>query len=149
MPKDEPTALIFADDSVPDRRLLRRLWLDVANGPRAAQPLANGTGRVRALEMSHRNRTVCAIGAQLPIVCYAVDAPERRWSLPMPDMFSANGLIDVIRLDWTSGNWYLQSRAVGGGGAIVVCNAAMRFCTSIVESVEVPLLSLALDPTKG
>lgn len=131
---------------------MQRIWLNDTSTVHTLFNASDCAGGIRAIEMSHRNRTVCVLGSDLagrstPIVCHSVDdAKLSKWSLPLPDLMLDMRQIAQIRLDWTSGNWYLLSTFVD---VIIVCNAAMRHCTVVVNTQDRHVQSLALDPTKG
>lgn len=143
MPRDEPGSLIFASRTV--GAAVQRIWLNDTQTVRGLFNASECTGVIRSMEMSHRNRTVCVLCTS-SVVCHSVDSSIRSgWPLPMPDLMMDMRQIALIRLDWTSGNWYLVSRE---RGTIIVCNAAMRHCTIVVDKF-LKVRSLALDPTKG
>lgn len=55
-------------------------------------------------------------------------------------------VIDQLRLDWISKNWYFL---VSEPGVIFVCTQNMKFCTIVVEKYWNKPENLELDPTKG
>lgn len=154
VPKDDPGALVFFDT-----RGIWRYRFDSAAGKATNRTTAAAVGPeliyadtgIQSIEMSHRNRSICAIGTHMngTVLCMEIDGPEKRseWQMPLPDLFETaeSGFVQ-LRLDWTSGNWYFMNRAED---LIVVCNEAVHFCKIIVETVDQRLQSMALDPTKG
>lgn len=134
--------------------IVQRLWLNMSSSSVTPAPFTGDwsgeqllDGQFIALEVSHRNRTVCAIDFTKHFTCFSVDAPgTRQWRMPVPDLFEAMVNIAQMRLDWTSGNWYFMNRV---DHVIVVCTQRMQHCTIVVEEFGHTLNSMVLDPTKG
>lgn len=54
--------------------------------------------------------------------------------------------IDIMRIDWITGNWYFAST---DSGLIVLCNSPMTICSIIIEINRQKINTLELDPIKG
>lgn len=62
-----------------------------------------------AMEVSHRNRSVCYIHHNLTktgFVCASVDDLRKRWELPVHSKMLNLNMIQQMALDWVAENWY-------------------------------------------
>lgn len=114
------------------------------HSPSIKLPLNN----IRALEMYHRNRTICLIRSATTtrFECYNVDNVTHTWEMPLPDLFPNIDSVDQVSIDWISGNWYFldDQREI-----IFVCSASMQHCSIVLENDLMKPRGMALDPTVG
>lgn len=54
--------------------------------------------------------------------------------------------IDIMRIDWITGNWYFVSP---DADVIALCNPPMTICSTVVEIFGQKINTLELDPIKG
>lgn len=128
------------------------------------------SGEVSAIEIWHRNRTVCAMYSSawttVSMRCHRIDDLNANWLMPLPEMvgsmhckyhlhgshqptliliFYLYAAIDKLLLDWISGNWYFLNNE---RSVVFMCTNSMQYCNLLLEDVLNPS-SLVLDPTKG
>ncbi|XP_067627209.1 prolow-density lipoprotein receptor-related protein 1 isoform X1 [Eurosta solidaginis] len=107
------------------------------------------SGELSAIEIWHRNRTVCAMYSSawttVSMRCHRIDDLNASWPMPLPEMVTSMHSIDKLRLDWISGNWYFLNNELS---LVFMCTNTMQYCNVLLEDVMNPS-SLVLDPTKG
>ncbi|KAK9892226.1 hypothetical protein WA026_019028 [Henosepilachna vigintioctopunctata] len=141
VPKTEPPSLIFST-----LFSIRHVGIDGSKWP------GNSTYNLlssRALEVIHRNHTICYIHNNMSksnIVCANVNDLNQRWILEPKSRLVEPQTIKQISLDWISGNWYFldYDREI-----IYACNSDLTWCSIIVEGNLSGPRSMALDPTRG
>lgn len=144
-PKEEPMSLLFATSAdVQKFPVINGSVVTNEHSPSIKLPLNN----IRALEMYHRNRTICLIRSATTtrFECYNVDNVTHTWEMPPPDLFPNIDSVDQVSIDWISGNWYFldDQREI-----IFVCSASMQHCSIVLENDLMKPRGMALDPTVG
>ncbi|XP_055692338.1 low-density lipoprotein receptor-related protein 1 [Lutzomyia longipalpis] len=142
VPKEEAPSLVFIT-----QKDLRRVAM---NGDlwsfNPVYPIENPI----SLEFWHRNRSVCLLSpsaeAVVELNCHNIDDFSQRWRLPLPDAYPNLETVELVLLDWISGNWYYLD---AGKEIVYVCTAQMRYCTVILEREMSKVRGMALDPTAG
>lgn len=141
VPKDEPASLVLLTGYSMKRLRISdgQLWPN--------NPVIDLVSPV-AIEMWHRNRSVCALsanlGGQLELRCYDIDDFSKSWLLVNAEKVFRWHQIQMIRLDWVTGNWYFLNKF-----NIFLCTPTLEYCSNILTGDSSSLRSMALDPTKG
>lgn len=102
-----------------------------------------------ALEMSHRNRTLCYIHhnvTKTSFMCANIDKLTETWEIPATSSVINVELIQQMALDWVSENWYFLD---DHQEAIIVCNNTLVWCEILIERDLSKPRAIALDPTNG
>lgn len=141
VPNSEPPSLIFATQMQIKRLTLNaQTWKEVS-----ALPVFHSN----ALEVSHRNRSLCYIHhnvTKTAFVCANIDKLRERWVVPAVSSVVNVELIQQMALDWVSGNWYFLD---DHQEVIIICNNNLVWCDILVERDLSKPRAIALDPTNG
>lgn len=141
VPPTEPPSLIFSTQMD-----IRRITLEGKPWPgNSSIHLLHSN----ALEVSHRNHTICYIHHNLTrnaFMCANIDNLNQRWEVQSKSDILNVDLIQQMALDWVSNNWYFLD---DNQEVIVICSNDLSLCDILVERDLSKPKSIALDPTSG
>ncbi|XP_031616659.1 prolow-density lipoprotein receptor-related protein 1 isoform X3 [Contarinia nasturtii] len=141
-PVNETASIIFITENN-----IKKVPLGSESFNKSQQYLAN----IQTFDIWHANRTICAINGSnsnnpKDLTCFNVDNFNEIWKFPKPEIITRLNSVDILRIDWITGNWYFVNTE---NGLIVLCNPAMTLCSIIVEISRQKINTLELDPLNG